>query len=76
MKELSSLKITMNWKQALLYEIAILSLGIIVGSHWPEIFTGMVKVTLWTIFVLAGGYMVLLWTDQNMKNQNNKDISK
>ncbi|MGM0482291.1 MAG: hypothetical protein ACQEP6_00285 [Patescibacteria group bacterium] len=76
MKDLSSLKIIMNWKQALLYEAAIISLGIIIGSQWPEIFTGMVKVTLWVIFVTAGGYMILLWTEQNRDKQQNKDRSK
>lgn len=73
MKKLSSLKITMNWKQAILYEIAILSLGIIIGSHWPEFFTGVLKITLWVVFIIAGGYMILLWTDQNIKRQQNED---
>lgn len=73
MKKLSSLKITMNWKQAVLYEAAILSLGIIIGSQWSEFFTGLLKVALWTIFITAGGYIVMLWIDQNIKNRKNED---
>lgn len=67
MKDISSLKVTMNWKQAALYEMAMLSLGILIGSVWPEIFTGLVKITLLAIFALAGGYTLLVWMDQNLK---------
>ncbi len=63
----------MDWKQAMLYEMAIISLGIFIGSTWPEIFTGMIKWVLLIIFITAGGYVLLLWINQNKENiQNGK----
>lgn len=64
MKSFSSLKIKIDWKQAMLYEMAIISLGILIGSTWPEVFTGMIKWTLLIIFLVAGGYVSLLWINQ------------
>ena len=68
MKGISSLKVTMDWKQAALYEMAMLSLGILIGSIWPEIFTGTVRIALLAIFTLAGGYTFIIWMSQNPLN--------
>lgn len=65
MKKLSSLKLKLNWKQAALYELALFSLGLFIGSNWPEFFTKFSKTVLIVIFILAGGYIALLWLTQN-----------
>ncbi|MFP4022450.1 MAG: hypothetical protein ACLFNR_00390 [Candidatus Paceibacterota bacterium] len=67
MKIFNSLKLKIDWKQAMLYEMALLSIGIVIGSTWPSLFTGMVKITLLVIFAMAGGYVLLLWVQQNKK---------
>ncbi len=65
MKTLPSLRLNINWKQALLYESALMSLGLLIGSTWPEYFAGFVKWVLLAIFFIAGGYILLLWLAQN-----------
>lgn len=49
--------------QAALYELAVVSIGIIIGSHWPEFFT-QYRTTLFVIFILAGGYVFHVWWKQ------------
>ncbi len=65
MNTFSSIKLKINWKQAMLYEMAIISLGIFIGSTWPNIFTGMIRWVLLLIFIIAGGYVSILWINQN-----------
>ncbi len=65
MKYFSALKLTINWKQALLYELSLFSLGIIIGSLWPNIFTGAVLWAIIAVFLIAGGYITALWIRQN-----------
>lgn len=73
MKKISSLKLKLDWKQAALYELALFSLGLFIGSTWPEFFTKFSKTILLIIFTLAGGYIVLLWLTQNeIFNTSNK----
>ena len=66
MRDRSSIQLTVTWKQAALYEFALVSLGILVGSLWPDIFSGTVRWVLLIIFVVAGGYISLLWVHQNV----------
>ncbi len=65
MKKISSLKLKLDWKQAALYELALFSLGLFIGSTWPEFFSNSSKTVLIIIFILAGGYIGILWLTQN-----------
>ncbi len=54
---------TLKWWQAGIFKIAPLSLGLAVGSTWPELFKG------WTPFLIllllvSGGYIACVWWRQ------------
>ena len=61
---LKQLKITLNWWQAAVYELAVLALGIMIGTHWPEIFNRHFLL-LGLIFIATGSYIIGLWLNQN-----------
>lgn len=65
MRPIPYIKLSIDWRQAMLYEAALISLGLFIGSSWPELFTGAIKWFLLLVFVTAGGYISLLWLVQN-----------
>jgi len=54
---------TLKWWQAGIFKIALLSLGIIIGSTWPELFKGWTSL-LFLIFLISGGYVGYVWWKQ------------
>ncbi len=66
---LSQLTITLKWWQAGLYELAILSLGIIVGTYWPEVFSNWLPL-LWLALIVPGSYIIFIWIRQNQKQNS------
>lgn len=55
--------VTFKWWQLKLYKLAVLSLGIVIGSQWPEVFLPY-TVHLLTLTVLLGVYLIALWYKQ------------
>jgi hypothetical protein len=45
------------------YLLALLSLGIIIGSTWPELFRGWIPF-LFLLFLISGGYVTYVWLKQ------------
>jgi FAD/FMN-containing dehydrogenase len=60
---LDRLSITLSWWQAAIYELALLTLGILIGGYWPS-FASYSAPLLWLIFFLASGYILFLWIKQ------------
>jgi len=56
--------ISLTWWQAAIYEIALLCLGIILGSTWSELFLPL-RIILGIIFILGAGYIIAHWLDTN-----------
>ena len=54
---------TFKWWQAAIFKIALLSLGIVIGSTWPEFFKGWAPFLL-LLFLISGGYVTYLWLKQ------------
>ena len=54
---------TLKWWQAGIFKFALLSLGIIIGSTWPELFKGWTLV-LFLLFLISGGYVTCVWLKQ------------
>jgi hypothetical protein len=42
------------------YLLALLSLGITIGSTWPELFKGWTPF-LFLLFLISGGYVAYVW---------------
>ena len=47
----------MKWWQIAVYEIALICLGIVIGSTWYELFIPW-RILLLIIFVLGAGYII------------------
>lgn len=61
----------LTWRQAALYESAMISLGIVLGTTWP----GLARLNLlfWTIFLAFSAYVVHVWWKQvATKSKDNK----
>jgi len=43
--------------QLFLYELAIISLGIVIGAYWSEFFWKIIPLLL-TVFIVAGFYII------------------
>ena len=54
---------TLKWWQAGIFKIVQLSLGIIIGSTWPELFKGWIPL-LFLAFLVSGGYVGYVWWKQ------------
>ena len=54
---------TFKWWQAGIFKIALLSLGITIGSIWPELFKGWTPF-LFLLFLVSGGYVTYVWLKQ------------
>ena len=55
--------VTFTWWQVGLLKLSLLSLGVVVGSTWPEIFVGWRDV-LMVLFVVPAFYVTYLWFRQ------------
>ena len=51
---------TLTWWQAGIFKISVFSLGLIVGSHFSEIFINY-TILLFTIAIIAGFYIAYVW---------------
>jgi hypothetical protein len=54
---------TLKWWQAGIFKLVQLSLGIIIGSTWSELFKGWTPL-LFLIFLISGGYVGYVWWKQ------------
>ena len=54
---------TLKWWQAGIFKAAMLSVGIIIGSTWPELFRGWTPF-LFVLFFISGGYVTYVWLKQ------------
>jgi FAD/FMN-containing dehydrogenase len=63
---LDRLSITLQWWQAAIYELALLTLGILIGSYAP-VYVSYIEPLLWIIFFVATAYILFLWLRQIRK---------
>jgi hypothetical protein len=54
---------TFAWWQLGVLKLALLSLGVVVGSTWPEVFVGW-RDLLVVLFVVPAFYITYLWFRQ------------
>lgn len=54
---------TLTWWQGSLFKLALLCLGLAIGSTWPDLFWDWTAF-LWVIFLLAGSYVTWIWYRQ------------
>jgi hypothetical protein len=54
---------TLRWWQVGIFKLCLLSLGIIVGAYWSELFLSWVPL-LSVVFVLSDVYLVPVWWRQ------------
>jgi hypothetical protein len=55
--------ITLTWWQVGLFKLSLLSLGVVVGSTWPELFVGWRDV-LFVVFIVPAFYITYVWFRQ------------
>ena len=55
--------ITLKWWQAALYELSVISFGIIIGSYWSGFWTNWTNI-LWFTFAIPGIYILYMWIKQ------------
>ena len=54
---------TLKWWQAGIFKLALLSLGITIGSTWPELFRGWTTLLL-LVFLVSVAYVTCIWWRQ------------
>ena len=54
---------TLKWWQGSLLKIAMISLGIVIGATWPEIFVNWVTVLL-IVSIVSASYITYIWWKQ------------
>ncbi len=54
---------TLKWWQAGIFKVALLSLGIAIGSTWPELFRGW-TILLLLVFLVSVAYVTCIWWRQ------------
>ena len=62
----------LTWWQAALYESAMISLGIVIGSAWPGLKSW--DIFFWTLFLAFGGYVIYTWFRQVSKKSKQDRI--
>ncbi|MFI5338252.1 MAG: hypothetical protein ACHQ7N_00240 [Candidatus Methylomirabilales bacterium] len=55
---------TFAWWQLSLLKLSMASLGLAVGSTWPEVFAGW-HTLLWVLFVIPAVYVSYVWLQQS-----------
>lgn len=60
-----------KWWQAAIYESAMISLGIVVGTTWPQL--ASLRLLFWTIFLTFFAYVLYIWWKQvTIKSKDNR----
>lgn len=54
---------TLSWWQGSIFKLALLSLGLVIGSTWPDLFAPL-RVMLLPLFVVGAGYITIVWWRQ------------
>jgi len=54
---------TLKWWETGLFKLGLLSIGIIIGAMWPDIFRQWL-VLLWILFIIPSGYVAYIWWKQ------------
>ncbi len=54
---------TLKWWQTGLFKWSLISLGLLVGSAWPDIFIHW-RAVLWVLFVAPSIYLTCVWWKQ------------
>ncbi len=54
---------TFKWWQAALYEVCVVSIGIIIGSYWSEFWLNWTNI-LWFTFAIPGIYVLYIYFKQ------------
>lgn len=54
---------TLKWWEAGIFKASLISLGIIIGSTWPEIFSPL-RAALLVIFAVLTSYICWIWWKQ------------
>lgn len=54
---------TLTWWQGSIFKLALLSLGLAVGSTWPDVFAPL-RVVLLPVYVVCAGYITVVWWKQ------------
>ncbi len=55
---------TFKWWQVALYEICVISIGIIIGSHWADFWANYTNI-LWFTFAIPGIYIAYVYFQAN-----------
>ncbi len=64
-----------KWWQLIFYEIALVSLGIIIGAYWEFFFSDYLYFLLF-LFAVCGGYTLYIFTNQFETSDNKKENNK
>lgn len=54
---------TMKWWEGGIFKVAMISLGIVIGATWPEIF-GPLRAALLVVFAVLTFYICWIWWKQ------------
>jgi len=52
----------LKWWQIAIYEIALICLGIVLGTTWADLFMPW-RILLLIIFILGAGYIIAHWVE-------------
>ncbi len=55
--------LTLTWWQVGLFKLSLLSLGVVMGSTWPELFMGWRDVLV-VLFMVPAFYLTYVWFRQ------------
>jgi xanthine/uracil permease len=62
-----------KWWQLIFYEMAVMSLGIIIGAYWNSFFSNYLYLFLF-LFAVCGGYTLNFLTNQvDFKDEKGQD---
>ncbi len=56
-------KFCFKWWQAALYELSVISIGIIIGAYWSEFWANYTNI-LWFTFAIPGIYVLYVYFKQ------------
>lgn len=57
---------TLTWWQGVLLKLSMLSLGIVIGTGWPEIFSQWISLLLIVFVVLSTYISFVCWKQNNV----------